>query len=215
MAGIIEFIQNLFSSSTNTESNRAATESGEEILEGTDAYRGVETIRDELLSWKENYSRDYQDFLTVREALTTYQRAQSALDRLTIIREHPGQFDSDVVEAAETLHSDLEGVTQFIESRESYNKEWVNLMQANHADDLNSYFEDEDLTHTEQQFQAIFRNDNFNRVNAAAGTGKTTTFGRRVNFILSEFDDVAASDLLAITFSRGGVKEMEKEQQAT
>jgi len=52
-------------------------------------------------------------------------------------------------------------------------------------------------------------------VNAAAGTGKTTTFGRRVNFILSEYDDVAASDLLAITFTRNGVSEMETELRET
>jgi DNA helicase-4 len=137
------------------------------------------------------------------------------LDRLTPILEHPGQFDENSVEAAETLRTEIEQVCKFIEGRESYNTEWIEVMKASHSDELNSYFEDDSLTHTDQQFQAIFSNDNFNRVNAAAGTGKTTTFGRRVNFILSEYDDVAASDLLAITFTRNGVSEMHKELRET
>nr|WP_272931431.1 UvrD-helicase domain-containing protein [Halobacterium noricense] len=88
-------------------------------------------------------------------------------------------------------------------------------MVAAHGPELNSYFENPDHEHTDQQFRAIFSNDNYNRVNAAAGTGKTTTFGRRVRFILSEYDDVSASDLLAFTFTRNGRDEMEAELEET
>jgi len=222
MAGIVEFIRNLFSSSDTAEPQETVdtaevqeTIDPEEIINGTDANQGVATISEELTSWRANYTEDYQDYLTVEEALKTYQRAEAALDRLTPILENPDRFNADSVEAAETLSTEIEQVCEFIQARESYNTEWIEVMKASHSDELNSYFEDESLSHTDQQFQAIFSNDNFNRVNAAAGTGKTTTFGRRVNFILSEYDDVGARDLLAITFTRNGVSEMQKELRET
>lgn len=120
-----------------------------------------------------------------------------------------------MVDAAQTLKQDLKTVADFIEQRDSYNDEWLDRMMSIHGPELNSYFDNPDHEHTDQQFRAIFSNDNFNRVNAAAGAGKTTTFGRRVRFILSEYDDVAASDLLAFTFTRNGRDEMEKELEET
>jgi len=219
MGGFIDFIRGLFSSEINTtdadptQNNQSIDP--EAIIHGTDSDQGVATIRDELTRWHTDYSEDHQDFLTVEESLRTYQRAQSALKRLNPILENPDRLDSDVIDAAETLSDDIRQVCRFIENRDSYNEEWIEIMKASHSDELNNYFDDDDLTHTDQQFRAIFSNDNFNRVNAAAGTGKTTTFGRRVNFILSEYDDVAATDLLAITFTRNGVSEMEKELEET
>ncbi len=216
MSGIIEFIRNLFSTDTDSEATDDETPAnGEAVIRGTESTQGVATVCDELTSWKSNYANEHQDFLTVKEALKTYQQAQEAIDRLTPLLEQPEQLDPQVGDAAETLSSDLQEVCEFIEARDNYNDEWLEIMKASHGDELNSYFEADDLTHTDQQFRAIFANDNFNRVNAAAGTGKTTTFGRRVNFILSEYDDVAASDLLAITFTRNGVSEMDKELRET
>lgn len=222
MSDIIAFIRNLFSSAEPPDSQEQdditepeETPDPDAIINGTEAKQGVATISDELASWQTGYTEEYQDYLTVQEALQTYQRAQAALDRLAPILNSPDQFNDDSVEAAETLSTEIQQVCEFIEARESYNTEWIEVMKASHSDELNSYFEDDSLTHTDQQFHAIFSNDNFNRVNAAAGTGKTTTFGRRVNFILSEYDDVAASDLLAITFTRNGVSEMQKELRET
>jgi len=220
MSGIIEFIRGLLSTSSDGSTSESEHQvelevDGKEIINGTATKPGVATIRNDLNSWQAAYADDYQDYLTVEDALKTYQRAQAALDRLTPIHENPDYFDEDTVDAAETLQNDISRVCQFIENRDGYNDEWLEVMEATHGDELNSYFEAAGLTHTEQQFRAIFSNDNFNRVNAAAGTGKTTTFGRRVNFILSEYDDVAAKDLLAITFTRNGVSEMEKELEET
>lgn len=219
MVGIIDFVRNLFSSSSDeTPSGTEPTvESvdGEAVIRGTESRPGVATVRDELTDWKARYADDYEDFLTIEEALKTYQRACRAVDRLDPIRERPDRFEDAVVEAAETLHDDLVDVREFVENRDAYNEEWISVMKASHGAELNDYFDDDELTHTDQQFRAIFSNDNFNRVNAAAGTGKTTTFGRRVNFVLSEYDDVAASDLLAITFTRNGVSEMKTELEET
>ncbi|MGB9931740.1 UvrD-helicase domain-containing protein [Haloarcula amylolytica] len=222
MAGIIELIKNLFPSSDTTASEQTDSRADsqdtvdpEVIINGAEAEQGVATLSEELRNWQSTYTEDYADFLTVEEALQTYQRAQAGLKRLSPILENPDQFSTDSVEAAETLRTEIRQVCEFIEARESYNTEWIEVMKASHGDELNSYFYDESLTHTDQQFRAIFSNDNFNRVNAAAGTGKTTTFGRRVNFILSEYDDVAASDLLAITFTRNGVSEMQQELRET
>jgi len=218
MAGPIAFIKNLFSSSDTADSQEPDTEESvdpEAIITGTEAEQGVKAISEELREWQSSYTEDYTDYLTVQEALQTYQRAQAALDRLNPIVDNPDRFGDDSVEAAETLRTELQQVCEFIEARDSYNTEWIEVMKASHGDELNSYFEDDSLSHTDQQFRAIFSNDNFNRVNAAAGTGKTTTFGRRVNFILSEYDDVAAQDLLAITFTRNGVSEMQTELRET
>jgi DNA helicase-4 len=216
VSGILNFIKGLFSTESDSETtDDEISVDGEAIIKGTESTQGVVTTCDELTSWQAKYADKHQDFLTVEEALKTYQRAQGAIDQLTPLLEEPDQFDPEVIDAAETLSSDLQGVCEFIEARDSYNEEWIEIMKASHGDELNSYFEADALTHTDQQFRAIFANDNFNRVNAAAGTGKTTTFGRRVNFILSEYDDVAASDLLAITFTRNGVSEMETELRET
>jgi DNA helicase-4 len=216
VAGILDFIKNLFSPGSDSETtDDEISVDGGAIIRGTGSTQGVATTCDELTSWQTKYADEHQDFLTVEEALKTYQRAQGAIDQLTPLLEEPDQFDPEVIDAAETLSSDLQGVCEFIEARDSYNEEWIEIMKASHGNELNSYFEADALTHTDQQFRAIFANDNFNRVNAAAGTGKTTTFGRRVNFILSEYDDVAASDLLAITFTRNGVSEMETELRET
>lgn|GEM_PF-2507232 len=155
------------------------------------------------------------DYLTVREALQTYETATDAVARLEPLLEQPGAFDETVVDAATTVRDDLEDVIEFVERRDGYNDEWLDRMERRHGPRLDEYFEDPDHSHTDQQFRAIFSNDNFNRVNAAAGTGKTTTFGRRVQFVLSEYDDVAASDLLAVTFTRNGVSEMEEELAET
>jgi len=222
MAGILAFIKSLFSSSepadsegTDTQTEPKDSVDPEAIITGTEAKQGVKTISEDLREWQSNYTEDYHDYLTLEEALETYQRAQAVLDRLRPILDSPDRFDETSVEAAETLRTEIQQVCEFIEARDSYNTEWIEVMKASHGDELNSYFEDDALSHTDQQFQAIFSNDNFNRVNAAAGTGKTTTFGRRVNFILSEYDDVAARDLLAITFTRNGVSEMQKELRET
>jgi DNA helicase-4 len=222
MAGILSFIRSLFSSSGSAEPEEADTHAEpqettdpEAIITGSEAKQGVKTISEDLREWQTSYTEDYQDYLTLEEALQTYQRAQAALDRLRPIVDSSDRFDADSVEAAETLRTEIQQVCEFIEARDSYNTEWIEVMKASHSDELNSYFEDDSLSHTDQQFRAIFSNDNFNRVNAAAGTGKTTTFGRRVNFILTEYDDVAARDLLAITFTRNGVSEMQKELRET
>ncbi|SEW29192.1 UvrD-like helicase C-terminal domain-containing protein [Halobacterium jilantaiense] len=226
MAGMFDFVRGLFSSSAGrAESDEPPSERPEPdpprdlpdtdvVIKGGDGDEGVAATRDELREWQSGYADDYRDYLTVEDALEAYQRAETALDRLAPIRENPGQFSSNAVEAAETLHEDIQRVREFVEHRDSYNEAWLDAMKAKHGDELNSYFGD-GLTHTDQQFRAIFSNDNFNRVNAAAGTGKTTTFGRRVNFVLSEYDDVSASDLLAITFTRNGVSEMESELAET
>ena len=218
MSGIVEFVRKLFSSSAGAAAPEAEPSAelpdGEDIIVGTDPKPGVAMIRDELTDWKAGYAEDYEDYLTVEEALETYQRAQETLDRLEPIHENPEHYDEDTVDAARTLHTDIAEVLDFVEAKDAYNEEWLDIMKASHGDELNGYFED-DIEHTDQQFRAIFSNDNYNRVNAAAGTGKTTTFGRRVNFILSEYDDVAASDLLAVTFTRNGVSEMETELEET
>ena len=219
MSGFLGFIRNLFSSSSDTSESaggrRSQPKNGKELITGTDSDQGVASIRDELLEWKAMYNEDYQDYLTIRDALKMYQRGQGAINRLSPIHQNPDQFDEEVVDAAETLHNDLRQVCEFIEAREEYNDKWLNHMTEIYRDELNSYFEEDSMAHTDQQLQAIFSNDNFNRVNAAAGTGKTTTFGRRIYFILSEYDDVAPTDLLAITFTRNGVHEMQKELEET
>jgi DNA helicase-4 len=94
---------------------------------------------------------------------------------------------------------------------DGYNGRWLAAMRGEYEGELNSYFDDPAATHTDQQLQAIFKNDNYNRVNAAAGTGKTTTFGRRVHFLLSQYDELSPSDILAVTFTRNGRDEMESE----
>jgi len=217
MTGIIDFIRSLFSSSTETSKPESQMEriDGEEIIKGTASKQGVLTIRDDLMDWQAKYTEEYQDFLTVEEALKNYQRAQNALNRLSPILKYPRQFDADIVDAAETLNRDITNVCKFIKARDAYNKEWLSVMQGSYSAELNSYYKENDITLTDQQFRAIFSNDNFNRVNAAAGTGKTTTFGQRVNFILSEYDDVPESDLLGLTFTRNGVSEMKEELEET
>jgi DNA helicase-4 len=222
MAGLIAFIKNLFSSLDTPDSEELDTDTDpleavdpEAIITGAEAKQGVKTISEDLREWQTKYTEDYQDYLTIEEGLQTYQRAEAALDRLRPILETPDRFDADSVEAAKTLQTEIQQVREFIEARDSYNTEWIEVMKASHRDELNSHFEDDSLSHTDQQFRAIFSNDNFNRVNAAAGTGKTTTFGRRVNFILSEYDDVAARDLLAATYTRNGASEMQKELRET
>ncbi len=217
MTGIIEFFRGLFSSSKETSKPESQVETidGEEIIKGTDSKQGVATIRDNLTRWQARYTENYKDFLTVEEALKTYQRAQNALYWLSPILEYPEQFDANIVDAAEILYKDITNVCEFIQARDAYNEKWLGIMRGSHEDELNSPFAEDGLTLTEQQLRAIFSNDNFNRVNAAAGTGKTTTFGRRVNFILTQYDNLAESDLLAITFTRNGVSEMKEELEET
>lgn len=211
MLGILSSIRSLLSS--NSASSPVADP--DSILHDTESTPGVISIHENLINWRDTYADGHTDFLTIQEALCRYEDAVEALDRLEPLVEHQDQYDSDVVDAAQTLQQDLKTVVDFIEQRDSYNDEWLEQMESTHGPELNSYFDNPDHEHTPQQFRAIFSNDNFNRVNAAAGTGKTTTFGRRVRFILSEYDDVAASDLLAFTFTRNGRDEMEKELEET
>lgn len=187
----------------------------EKVLNGTESDSGVISVRDQLTKWKRSYTEEYTDFLTVQEAVQRYEEATKAIEDLDPLLNQKASYDDDVVDAASTLKQDLQEVVDFIAQRDEYNDKWLDRMEDKHGTELNSYFENPDFTHTKQQFRAIFSNDNFNRVNAAAGTGKTTTFGRRVQFILSEYDDVAASDLLAFTFTRNGRDEMKKELEET
>ncbi len=210
MLGIVSSIRDLFRTGSDPE-----LVDPESILQDSDSRPGVITVREQLVGWKESYTEEYADFLTVQEGLTKYEEATAALSRLEPLLEQQDAHDDDVVEAAATLKEDLQTVINFIEQRDDYNDQWLTEMEDTHGKELNSYFDDPDATHTKQQFRAIFANDSFNRVNAAAGTGKTTTFGRRVQFILSEYDTVAASDLLAFTFTRNGRDEMKEELEET
>jgi len=196
MNRVLAFIRGLFSSSSTTESIDP-----EIVLQGTDREAGVIETTDRLTNWKRLYTEKCTDYLTIYEALNKYETASEALARLEPLLDESNSHEETVLDAAETLKEDLQEVLEFIERRSEYNAEWIDHMKKKHGAELNDFFDDPEHSHTHQQFRAIFANDNFNRVNAAAGTGKTTTFGRRVHFILSEFDDVAASDLLAFTFA--------------
>ncbi|RZV10470.1 UvrD/REP helicase N-terminal domain-containing protein [Natrinema hispanicum] len=210
MNRVLAFIRGLFSSSSTTGSLDP-----EVVLQGTDRETGVIETTNKLIKWKKQYTEEYTDYLTIYEALNKYETASEALARLEPLLDESGSYEEQVLDAAKTLEEDLQAVLEFIERRSTYNAAWIDHMKKKHGSELNDFFDDPDHTHTHQQFRAIFANDNFNRVNAAAGTGKTTTFGRRVHFILSEFDDVAASDLLAFTFTRNGRDEMQKELEET
>ncbi|NEU59204.1 UvrD-helicase domain-containing protein [Halorussus sp. MSC15.2] len=218
MSSIMEYLRGLFSSSgTENQSKTKPVENldPDDVLLDADDSPGAITISEQLIEWQENYNEEYTDFLTVQEALQQYEQATQTHDRLQPFLNHKEGLNETDREAVETVAERLETVIDFIETRDAFNQEWVERMKQNHADDLNSYFDNPAHEHTDNQFQAIFRNDNFNRVNAAAGTGKTTTFGRRVHFLLKEFDDVSEDDLLAFTFTRNGANEMETELDET
>lgn len=210
MSGILAFLRRLFSLGSSEEPIDT-----DAILDGRGDEAGVITVCDRLTEWKEEYENRYIDYLTVREALRQYETAMEASEELDPLLDRSRSLEETVVDAATTVDSDIQAVMEFIERREEYNDEWLDRKKETHATELNSYFDDPEHSHTAQQLRAIFSNDNFNRVNAAAGTGKTTTFGRRVHFILSEYDDVAASDLLAFTFTRNGRDEMKTELDET
>ncbi|MFC6720305.1 UvrD-helicase domain-containing protein [Halobacteriaceae archaeon SHR40] len=210
MSRLLSAIRQLFSAGSESE-----PVDPDAILHGTEEDDGVIKVATELSAWQESYLENYVDYLTVYEALDTYETASAAMDQLEPLLSDLDNQNEDVVDAAETLEGDLQQVLDFIESREEYNEAWIDEMTQQYGAELNDFFEDPEAEHTNQQFRAIFSNDNFNRVNAAAGTGKTTTFGRRVHFILSEFDNLAATDLLAITFTRPGREEMKKELDET
>jgi len=146
MVGMIGFIKNIFSSSDTAASEETADRPDsqdevdpEVIINGTDTEQGVATLSEELKNWQATYTEDYADFLTVEEALQTYQRAQTGLKRLSPILENPDQFNTDSVEAVETLKTEITQVCEFIEARESYNTEWVEVVKSDHNDELNSY----------------------------------------------------------------------------
>lgn len=210
MPRVIEFLRGLFSS---TESREPIDP--DEILLDSDDTPGVITVSEQLIEWQKPYNDEFHDFLTVQEALQQYETAITVYDRLTPLLDQIETLDDTDAEAVDTVAERLQSVIDFIEDRDAYNQDWVEQMKQKHKDDLNSYFDNPEHEHTNNQFQAIFRNDNFNRVNAAAGTGKTTTFGRRVYFLLKEFDDVSEDDLLAFTFTRNGSNEMEQELDET
>ena len=221
MGGLRQFLRGLFSSSSEADQSESrsddtapgppATTDPESVLHGTADTQGVVARSDSLRQWKASYDEEYTDFLTMYEGLTKHDETTDALADLDPILSNPEAFDAAVVDAAETIRADLETVREFIENREAYNDAWLDQMKESYRSELNGYFDDPEAEHTDQQLRAIFANDNYNRVNAAAGTGKTTTFGRRVHFILSEFDDVSARDLLAFTFTRNGRDEMQTE----
>lgn len=215
MTAIFSRLWELISGSSVDHQAETVPEDPDDILLDSDENQGLITISEELVDWRESYTDEYSDFLTVQEALQRYETTSNAYNRLTPLLENTESLSETDSEATETIAERLNEVLNFIETRDSYNQDWVKQMRQTHGDDLNSYFENPKYEHTPNQFQAIFRNDNFNRVNAAAGTGKTTTFGRRVHFLLKEFDDVNEQDLLAFTFTRNGSDEMESELDET
>jgi len=210
MSQVLAFIRSLFSRGSSKEPIDP-----EAILNGTEDEAGVITACERLTDWKEQYDSQYSDYLTIQEALRQYEIATEASQELKPLLDQSRSLEENVVDAATTLDGEIQAVLDFIERRDQYNDEWLDRMEETHVADLNSYFDEPEHSHTNQQLRAIFSNDNFNRVNAAAGTGKTTTFGRRVHFILSEYGDVAASDLLAFTFTRNGRDEMKTELDET
>ncbi len=215
MSSFLSSLRELFTSSESEQQQETKSVDPDDILLDSGDTQGLISISEDLVAWRDSYAEEYSDFLTVEEALTQYETATSAYDRLNPLLNNTEDLDDTDTEAAETVAERLEGVINFIENRDSFNEDWVEEMTQIHQADLNSYFENPTHEHTPNQFQAIFRNDNFNRVNAAAGTGKTTTFGRRVHFLLKEFDDVNEQDLLAFTFTRNGSDEMESELDET
>lgn len=176
MSRILSYIRGLFSFGPSSE-----PVDPEAIFDGNDNEAGLITVRDRLTEWKDGYANQYTDFLTVQEALRQYGTARQAAKELEPLLDQKRALDETVVDAATTLDEDIQSVMEFIENRDDYNNEWLDRMEKKYAAELNSYFADPEHTHTGQQLRAIFANDNFNRVNAAAGTGKTTTFGRRVH----------------------------------
>lgn len=193
-----------------------AREDTHRVLHGDSDSTGVSATIQELQAWKREYADKFKDFLTLEETLDKKQTIEEVRIRLSSRQAKHHAFMTDALERQyQKPLTELNRIKEWLNDRESYNSTWVTRKINEYEAELNGFFDDDNKALTQDQLKAIVRNDTLNRVNAAAGTGKTTTFGRRVHFLLEEYDELSAEDVLAVTFTRNGQKEMETELSDT
>ncbi|GAB7020313.1 UvrD-helicase domain-containing protein [Halostagnicola bangensis] len=101
----------------------------------------------------------------------------------------------------------LNRVENWVTRSDEYNKEFVERQ----LDRSQPFFEEigeEALSLDTQQRRAVVRNDTYNRVIAAAGTGKTLVLTARVAYLVKE-RGVPPDQVAAITFTNKAAEEME------
>jgi DNA helicase-4 len=200
--------------------DRSVTESVQETAEELQSILVTEQIDrinsklDTLLEVAAPYYRTtetegYQQYLTAAEYDTldeSITRVRAALDSLD--NEIVPRFQSEgVTTKLANLKTEVSLLEEQHGNRQRYNREFVHS-QIQACDDLFSNIGEKSLTLNDTQRKAVVRNDVYNQVVAAAGTGKTMVLIVRIVYLIRA-RGVAPEDILALAYTREAKEEME------
>ncbi|CCQ34906.1 ATP-dependent DNA helicase PcrA protein [Halorhabdus tiamatea SARL4B] len=108
----------------------------------------------------------------------------------------------------ERLRESISWYRQLLDSRQQYNRAFVEN-QSVACDTLFSEIGSNNFVLDEDQRRAVIRNDTYNQVIAAAGTGKTLTLTTRVQYLVQELG-VDPNRILLLTFGKDAADEMKE-----
>lgn len=167
------------------------------LLEKLEAYKRITAE----VSNRERYmtKKDQEVFTEYPQSIKSLYKKLTGLN-LSCLSEEQQQFISETSQRIEKISQqaiDIEEYNQqFVESKiKEYSSLFTNIN--NSGNDLNR-----------QQCEAIVKNDRFNQVIAAAGTGKTLVLTYRIKYLIDE--GVKPERILAITYTKEAAREMKK-----